>query len=152
MIEKFWEYLIVILSIGWIMEGCEAKELESPVSATLPVKTIKYKATDRNALVRAFMHVESANKDKAIHPKTKATGALQIMPVMVREANRLAGYDRFTLLDRLNRGKSVEMFHIVMSKKNPDYNISKACEIWNPRGGDEYRRKIEMTYLKIMEE
>lgn len=113
------------------------------------VKVEKYKV-DKHKLAEAFAYVESKNNPKAVNKNTKATGVLQIMPVMIEEANRLAGYKKYKLSDRTNKKKSFELFHFIMQHKNPEYDIALACYIWNPNGKIKYARDIEKKYKELI--
>lgn len=69
-----------------------------------------------------------------------AVGVLQIRPVMLKHINRdILGYNAFTLNDRLDSLKSVEMFLIYQNKHNPTMDFEVAAKIWN--GGPTGMRK-----------
>jgi len=55
---------------------------------------------------------------------------LQIRPIMVREVNRLLGENKYTLKDRWNKAKSIEMFNVIRShlKGASDEKIART---WN---------------------
>lgn len=83
-------------------------------------------------LISSVIMVESSGNDSAHNLSEDAVGCLQIRPIMVREVNRLLkrrGDDRvYTLQDRWNRQKSIEMF-LVFNR-----NITKfeeQCRRWN---------------------
>lgn len=105
---------------------------------------------DADALCEAFVYVESKGNSDAVNKVSKASGVLQLMPSMVREANRLSGSEVYTLSDRLNPEKSREIFHLVMQHKNPEYDIALACYIWNPNGKVKYVRDIEKKYKELI--
>ena len=115
----------------------------------LLVVSIKVSAINKEALVQAFIYVESKGNRWAVNKKTQAVGVLQLKPVVIDECNRLIGRKKYRLADRTNIRKSKEMFHIIMKHKNPSYNIAKACKIWNYKGGIEYRRKVEKKYREL---
>lgn len=105
---------------------------------------------DADALCESFIYVESKGKSDAVNKVSKASGVLQLMPSMVREANILSGSEVYTLSDIFNPEKSREIFHLVMQHKNPSYDIHLACKIWNPRGGLEYHKKVEEKYYELI--
>ena len=73
-----------------------------------------------DTLLMAVMAVESNFDSMAYNAKENAAGVLQIRPIMVREVNRLLGEDKYTLKDRWNKAKSIEMFNVIRSHtKNP---------------------------------
>lgn len=106
----------------------------------------------------AFAQVESSDNPKAYNKSSGATGWLQMKPIMVDEANRCRniiegtkdekyyGYD-----DRWDKEKSLEMFIVVMTIRNPEKSLSKACTIWNYKDGKPYEDKVRKNYAKVLE-
>jgi soluble lytic murein transglycosylase-like protein len=83
---------------------------DKPIEQPIPIDT----------LLNAVMAVESNFDTMAYNEKENAVGVLQIRPIMVREVNRLLGEDKYTLKDRWNKAKSIEMFNVIRSHtKNP---------------------------------
>ena len=70
-------------------------------------------ATKDTKLIDAIMYVESRGDSMAYNRGEDAVGVLQIRPIMLREVNRLLGYDRYNLKDRWSKAKSIEMFEII---------------------------------------
>ena len=83
-----------------------------------------------DTLLNALMAVESNFDTMAYNSKENAAGVLQIRPIMVREVNRLLGEDKYTLKDRWNKAKSIEMFNVIRShlKGASDEEIART---WN---------------------
>ena len=83
-----------------------------------------------DTLLNAVMAVESNFDSMAYNAKENAAGVLQIRPIMVREVNRLLGEDKYTLKDRWNKAKSIEMFNVIRShlKGASDEEIART---WN---------------------
>ena len=99
-------------------------------------------------VVEAFAWVESRHNPNAVNGN--CVGYLQISPIMVREANRMAGEERFTLDDRWDKEKSIDMFRVIMEKKNPTLDIDKACIIWNGRGcSQQYKDAIKARIKEL---
>ena len=101
------------------------------------VEVVKDSVIKMSNLTEAIIQVESVGNDSAYNKSEDAVGCLQIRPVMVREVNRLLkkrkNPKRYTLLNRWDRQKSIEMF-LVFTK-----NISKPeakARCWNggPKG------------------
>lgn len=107
------------------------------------------KKIDKHKLVEAFIQVESEGNNRAVNKVSGATGCLQLMPIQVKEANRLLGRNKYKLSDRTNRAKSIEIFHLIMRQKNPEYDIHLACKIWNPRGKLSYHTKVVNKYNEL---
>ena len=101
------------------------------------VEAVKDSVIKMSNLTEAIIQVESVGNDSAYNKSEDAVGCLQIRPIMVREVNRLLkkrkNPKRYTLLNRWDRQKSIEMF-LVFTK-----NISKPeakARCWNggPKG------------------
>ena len=105
-------------------------------------------------LVETIAKVESGGNPKAISPGGAYVGYLQISVEMVQECNRIVGYKKYTLKDRLNKEKSIEMFLEFQKHHNKEANIEKAIRLWN--SGDircmEPKRKLktENYYRKVI--
>ena len=88
-------------------------------------------------LIGAIIQVESSGNDSAYNKSEDAVGCLQIRPVMVREVNRLLQKrkdDRvYTLSDRWNRQKSIEMF-LVFTKNISTSEAKARCWNGGPKG------------------
>lgn len=111
--------LIVILGILFIR----------PAPAIAPIIVPLKPYTD--ILLEAIIYVESRGNPKAYNAKEDAAGQLQIRPIMVREANRICGYERFSLKDRWDPQRSIEMWYVVQNYHNPSYSPVIACSVWN---------------------
>lgn len=60
-------------------------------------------------LITILIFIESGGDPQAIGDGGRAVGILQIHPIMVRECNRLAGEERWTLADRQSPSESKNM-------------------------------------------
>ena len=100
------------------------------------------------AMAYAFAMVESKGNQQAYNARENAVGLLQIRPIMVREANRIAGEDIYTLDDRWDAEVSIDIFRTIMERHNPANDIDRAIDIWNPRCGDRYRNAVKAEYEK----
>jgi hypothetical protein len=97
-----------------------------------PVPTFKFNVTD--AFLNAVIGYESTWNDSAENPVTKARGILQILPIMIDEANRLqiskGSEVRYTWDDAWSVEKSIEIWYLVQNHHNPTYDSKRACQIW----------------------
>lgn len=84
----------------------------------------------RATLVDAIIQVESRGNDSAFNAAENAAGCLQIRPIMVREVNRLIGWEVYNLEDRWDREKSIEMFEVIKNHVE-DPTGEKIARIWN---------------------
>jgi len=66
--------------------------------------------------------------------------------------NRILKEERYTLVDRTNPDKSVEMFSVMQDYWNPDHDIELAIYLHNPGAGDWYRKRILNRMETIKEE
>src|SRR5574344_1807837 len=124
--------LIIILMI---------KEKNSKHSQTVTTCNHLEQATDEwQDLINAIAFVESTNNPKARNGQS--VGLLQITPIYVAECNRILGEDKYTLADREDSLKSIEMFKIYTQYHADVQNIEKTIHVHNPRGGKEYVNKV----------
>ena len=101
-----------------------------------------------NTIVKAVISVElNGNDNILVNKKENAVGVLQIRPIMVREVNFILHKHRFTLTDRWDSVKSVEMFKIYQDKFNPKWNVERAARLWNG-GRMGMRKKATFRYYK----
>lgn len=114
---------------------------------------------DYNRLITAIGTVESELNDKArsgVH-----AGFLQISKVCVTECNRinkLKGVStRYTLQDRFNHQKAIEMFWIIQKFYNPKLDIDYMVLLWNqgnsvmkkPKRKTKYYQKVMKVYNSL---
>ncbi len=107
--------------------------------------------TEWDIFLQALVMVESEGNPNAVG-KTNDVGILQITPIYVKEVNRILKEERYTLADRTNPDKSVEMFSVMQDYWNPDHDIELAIHLHNPGAGDWYRKRILSRMETIKEE
>jgi hypothetical protein len=90
----------------------------------------------KHLLIKAIALRESSYNSDTIVQSENAVGYLGIRPIMVREVNRILRKPKYSLDDRFDRDKSIEMFVIYQNHYNPKWYYCRACRIWNggPRG------------------
>ena len=120
-------------------------------SKPIPIKN----KTNWEHFIDAVIEVESGGDDSAYNKRERAVGCLQIRPIAVREVNRLLesyGVDgKYTLDDRYDRGRSIEMFSIMAEEVeccefiSEDEFFEVVARRWNggPRGA---RKKRTIKY------
>lgn len=114
---------------------------------------------DWDNLIEAIIHVESRGNEKAISKNGKFVGALQISKIMVDDCNRIIGNKKYEYEHRLDKGKSIEMFHIIQKFYNPQNDLMHAIRLW--KGGHswktnsiptlDYYNKVSSIYKKLQE-
>lgn len=108
---------------------------------------------DYSRLITAIGTVESKLNDKAV--SGVHAGFLQISKVTVAECNRINKIKkvskRYTLQDRFNHQKSIEMFHVIQGFYNPKGDLHYAILLWNEGSSamDKAKRKTSY-YNKVM--
>ena len=123
------EFLFLILISLFLPTG-------SPVGEIIASKDTK--------LVDAIIYVESRGDSMAHNKREDAVGVLQIRPIMLREVNRLLGYDKYTLKDRWSKAKSIEMFEVIREHTtNP--TDEKLARNWNG-GWNGYKKQSTLKY------
>ena len=118
--------------------------------ATSSADVVRVKLTKIDSLIEAVIYVESRGDSMAYNKSEDAVGVLQIRPIMVREVNRLLGFDKYTLKDRWSVSKSKEMFNIVRLNTT-DATNEKVARRWNG-GSNGHKKKSTLKYwIKVNE-
>ena len=151
-------YKILVVLVCLIMSSAYTAD---DYSKPIPIK----KKTNWECLIDAVIEVESGGDDSAYNKRERAVGCLQIRPIAVREVNRLLesyGVDgKYTLDDRYDRGRSIEMFSIMAEEVECCEFISEdeffeiVARRWNggPRGARKkstikYWEKVKLSYYE----
>ena len=113
-------------------------------------------ATRADLLWQAICMVESGGDHRAYNQRENAAGIGQIRPILVRDCNRICGYERFTLEDRWKPRRSREMFETFVSHYSRTGTDEEAARLWNggPRGPHKgatltYWRKVQAAMKKM---
>ena len=126
----------------------EVEEIENYVDTIVVYKTGH--DYDWELFTQALIWVESRGDSKAVGSKNDV-GVLQITPILVEDCNRLLKNEGFTLEDRLDSLKSVEMFNIIQDHYNPQHDYHLALKIWNGHAPLSYHRKVMDKFNEIKE-
>jgi len=113
-----------------------------------PVITRTYSPND---WLKAIIWVESGNDGAGAYNRNEpqAVGKLQEWPIMVKDVNRILGYDKYTLADRLDDKKSEEMFWVYQNHYNPRMDAEKMARIWCG-GPDGHLQNCTLPYLRLV--
>lgn len=98
----------------------------------------------QDKLIDAIICVESRGNTLAHNISEDAVGCLQIRPIMLREVNRLLGFQKYKLNDRWNKTKSIEMFNVI-KKHTIDPSNEKLARNWNG-GWNGYKKSSTLKY------
>lgn len=102
----------------------------------------------KNNLIDAIIYVESRGDTLAHNISENAVGCLQIRPIMVREVNRLLAKNDilkvYTLEDRWNKAKSIQMFNVIKDNTINPTN-EKLARNWNG-GPNGYKKPSTIKY------
>lgn len=130
--------LLFVLFFGIIVVS-----LHSPKSHYDPM------ASRWELFVRALINIESGGNEKAFNKRSGAAGILQIMPIYVKEVNRLLDDDIYTSNCRFNYSKSMSMFYVIQNKYNPNRDIDIAIKLHNPTAGEWYANRVYMEIDRL---
>ena len=165
--KRMMQYFIIMMLSVWIMillvSFNEPKEQciieDTPTEEIVSLKTQNEPTWDD--FLSAVMDVESGGSVHAYNVKENAAGCLQIRPIMVREVNRVLRknkvHKRYTLEDRWNREKSIEMFEIMAEQVDccEDLEFMEFAEIvarkWNG-GGRGHKKSATLGYWSKIEQ
>lgn len=109
----------------------------------------------QDKLIEAIIYVESRGDTLAHNISEDAVGCLQIRPIMVREVNRLLAKNDilkvYTLEDRWNKAKSIQMFNVIKDNTTNPTN-EKLARNWNG-GWNGFKKKSTLKYwYKVKEQ
>ena len=113
-------------------------------TSSFEVVMVKNTPTIQDRLIDAIIHVESRGDSMAYNAGEDAVGVLQIRPIMMREVNRLLGYNKYTLKDRWSKLKSIEMFNVIKQHTTNPTN-ERLARNWNG-GWNGYKKKSTLKY------
>ena len=139
-----WFVVATIAFIGPRRENTPAPTTPIPTDTLL----IEHYTPDWDAFIEALIHVESKGDSTAVGSRNDV-GVLQITPIMLEDANLIVGEERYTLDDRTDRDKSIEIFNIIQNHYNPDHDMHYALKIWNSRAPISYHRAVMDKYREI---
>jgi hypothetical protein len=92
---------------------------------------------------------ESKGDPLAVNRLEDAVGIAQIRPIMVRDANRIIGYQKWTLADRLDPAKSYAIFKLVVRYYAPSGGPEQWARVWNGGGKGHKKPSTWVYWLKI---
>ena len=108
------------------------------------------KERHKELMLQAIITVESNGKLDAYNKREQAVGILQIRPIMLKHANKIIGYEKYSLEDRWSKDKSIEIFWIVQESHNPTMSLDQACHIWNAGIADKRKWEITEKYRNLV--
>lgn len=100
-------------------------------------------------ICKALIWVESRGNTNALSSDGNYAGILQIGSIYVKECNRIQKDVVYTLEDRYDSVKSLEMFAIVQNHHNPHHDLDRAIYLHNPTAGPEYREEVLRKFKTI---
>lgn len=114
----------------------------------------------RASIPTAFAMTESSLNPLAVNRKNPdAVGYLQITHRLVDDVNeylniknKTVGKVYYSLKDRWNPDKSVEMFWIYMKRYNVGYNLREACRRWYGSYSKAYYNSVRSNLARLMED
>lgn len=120
------------------------------ITALLALLSAPSYANDIDRLISAMIQVESGGNYRACGDYKKgiaqAVGCLQIWPITVKDANRISG-KCFTLEDRYDRAKSIEMCRIIIT--HYETTLEGMARRWNGGGNWRNIKQTEIYWQKV---
>lgn len=130
--------------------GCSnpTKDDEKAITDTFPKETGQFLSREDtiNAMALAFVKQESNFNHTDVSTCGQCVGCLQLSEIMVREANRIVGFECFNYNDRYDRQGSYAIFKIVQQHHNPNLKIDRAIDIWNRHCTAKYRNNVKKYF------
>lgn len=146
---------IVVFCFGMIIGAFALNSLsdkeEVQYVAPPPEAEVLSSSDDWDTFRTAVGCIESGNDDTLVGTKNDV-GRLQITPVLVKDANRILGYDKYSLDDRKDADKSTEIWNVIQDHYNPSHDLHLALKIWNPRAPLSYHKNIMTEYARLQAE
>ena len=103
-----------------------------------------------------MIQVESKGDPNAFAKGENAAGILQIRPIMVNEVNRLLhkfDSDKFyTLEDRWDEDKSIEMFYVIYNYYHKDSSYEEIARCWNGGPKGLQKKQTKRYWKKVQKE
>lgn len=102
--------------------------------------------TTNEALLRAFKAVcwvESKGDPNAVNRDEHAIGIAQIRPIMLADANRIIGYQKWDTMSCYDPVQSWEIFRLVVKYYHPKGGPEQWSRLWN--AGPNWRAKLSKT-------
>lgn len=106
---------------------------------------------DWDAFIEALIWVESKGNANAVG-RDNDVGVLQITPILVEDCNRIVKHQKYSLEDRIDSLKSVEMFNVIQKHYNPQRDFHWALKLWNSGAPLSYHRKVMDKFNEIKKE
>ena len=134
---------LILFAIGYIAGKHETPANGKEIEYAFFEKNQKDTLSEWNTLQMAIAMTESKFNPDAVGTSMDY-GIYQITPIYVKEINRLLGEQVYTHDQAFNIEKSVEMFNVMQSFKNPEQDIDKAIYFHNKAPW--YKKKVMMNY------
>jgi hypothetical protein len=119
------------------------------VSRYAPCPAITPAELDR--LIPALIQVESGGEYRAVGDHGKAVGILQIHAEYVQDVNRIAG-THYTLRDRLDRQKSIDMTRIYLAHYGKGKTIEQTARVHNGGPAGHKKQSTVKYWNKVRKE
>ena len=130
-----------------------SKELTIEINTSIPKLKLIEIPRSYDDLIDAIIWVESRGDTSAYNFREDAVGVLQIRPIMLKEVNRIldlkGASDIYTLEDRWARGKSIEMFSIVLNYYHKDSSYEKIARCWNGGPAGLQKKQTKKYWRKV---
>jgi hypothetical protein len=161
--RKYFLVGLVVYPILFAATSVSSARFEFEEKLEIEPKPIHLEINPVSDLIDALIVVESNGNESAVgdrHLGAPSIGVLQIRPIMVREVNRILKLKnsdkRYSLKDRFNKEKSIEMFMIWYEFHHKDSDFEAIARSWNggPKGPKNpktynYWKKVENQLTEL---
>lgn len=134
--------LLAIFLTGYIAGGLTVKKMhqdqENTQKEEIQMSQQLDTLTDWQLMQMAIIYTESRFNPNALG-KSQDKGIFQMVPIYIREVNRLYGTD-YISDDAYDIDKALEMFELIQQAKNPERDLDKAIYYHNK--SPHYRKTV----------
>jgi hypothetical protein len=81
----------------------------------------------------------------------QASGILQQYPIFVQDCNKIVGYEKYKLDDRMIPEKAIEMFWVYQKYYNPTLDIEKMARM-QCAGPDGHHQNCSVNYWNLVKQ
>lgn len=137
---------IIILFLG-LFSACYAPSVKS--LALIKPDPIRKHYTESDKL-QAIIQTETGPDGKRLYNRNEpqAVGILQEWPILVYDCNRILGYNKYKLSDRMVPKKAIEMFYVYQNYYNPTLDFEAMARLWCA-GPDGITQPSSLPYYKL---
>lgn len=151
-ISKIYLFIMCVFALGllfgFFIGLAVSPQLSKPIENVATVDECSRDTLNWEVFIEALAYVESGNSTTAVGTKNDV-GLLQITPILIKDANRILGDEVYSLSDRTDSLKSIEIFNVVQEYYNEEKSPHKALKVWNPKSKLSYHNNVMNKYNEL---